>query len=203
MHAASAEHTTTAETATTPVRDLTPPRLLIAASVGALCATRTPAMREDERVNEYPQQLADAVQAVLASWLVRCVTDTARTSPSGLTTAILELADDMSRSASAVVMQELYELLDTDVDAQRANPLSVMRAAVRYPTEVLHAAGVAPVRRDAFAVRNFPDDIYNLSPAAWGDIDESLLEPGLVWGAWKAKVVLERRRDQAVGSACE
>jgi hypothetical protein len=36
--------------------------------------------------------------------------------------------------------------------------------------------------------------VYDLSPATWGDVDESLQEPGLIWGAWKAKTVLERRR---------
>ena len=40
----------------------------------------------------------------------------------------------------------------------------------------------------------FPDDDYDLSPATFADIDESLHEPGLVWGAAKAHVVLTRRR---------
>ena len=98
------------------------------------------------------------------------------------------------RRAALEVGERLRALLATDIDEQRTNPLSVLRGAVVYPTEVLKAAGVAPVARDAFVEQAFPDDIYNLSPASWRDIDESLEEPGLIWGAWKAKQFLERRR---------
>jgi hypothetical protein len=72
----------------------------------------------------------------------------------------------------------------------------LLRAAVRIPTGVLAAAGVAPVDRDDFARRNFPDDPYDLTPASFADVDESLREPGLVWGAAKAHVHLARRRDE-------
>ncbi len=44
------------------------------------------------------------------------------------------------------------------------------------------------------AVRAFPDDPFDLSPATFGDIDERLAEPGLRWGAAKAYVHLARRR---------
>ncbi len=88
----------------------------------------------------------------------------------------------------------LRTLLATDVDAQRANPLAILRQAVRYPNEVLAAAGVPAVRRDAHAERLFPDDAYDLGPAAFGDLHPSVHEPGLVWGAAKAHVILARRR---------
>jgi hypothetical protein len=35
--------------------------------------------------------------------------------------------------------------------------------------------------------------VYGLSPATWTDVDPDLHEPGIVWGAWKAKTVLDRR----------
>ena len=38
--------------------------------------------------------------------------------------------------------------------------------------------------------RNFPDDVYDLSPATFADVDPALHEPGLVWGAAKAHVHL-------------
>ena len=85
-------------------------------------------------------------------------------------------------------------LLAADVDAQRGNPLAVVRSLVRHPTDVLRAAGARPVPRDAFAERSFPDDVYDLSPAAFADVDPALHEPGLVWGAAKAHVHLARRR---------
>ena len=72
----------------------------------------------------------------------------------------------------------------------------MLRGAVRYPTAVLEAAGVPPVVRDEFAERAFPADVYDLAPATWRDLDESVHEPGLVWGAWKAKTFLDRRRQE-------
>ena len=96
--------------------------------------------------------------------------------------------------ARADVGARLRALFAEDIDAQRTNPLAVLRGAVRYPTAVLEAAGVPPVVRDEFAERAFPADVYDLAPATWRDIDDSLYEPGLVWSAWKAKTFLDRRR---------
>jgi hypothetical protein len=98
------------------------------------------------------------------------------------------------QAAVADVEAPLRDLLAQDPDAQRANPLAIVRRAVARPTEVLRAAGVPPVRRDPHAERLFPDDDYDLSPGAFADVDPSLHEPGLVWGAAKAHVVLARRR---------
>ena len=66
----------------------------------------------------------------------------------------------------------------------------MLRTLVRYPTDVLRSAGARPVTRDEFAVRNFRDDVYDLSPATFADVDPALHEPGLVWGAAKAHVHL-------------
>ncbi len=142
----------------------------------------------------YVRDLIDAISAVLPTWLERCVVMTARRQSGDVTEELTEAAREMARAANVVVMAELVALFDTDVDAQRTNPLSVLRAAVRFPTEVLAAHGVPARSRDEFAVRAFPADVYGLSPATWDDVDESLREPGLIWGAWKAKTVLDRRR---------
>jgi hypothetical protein len=96
--------------------------------------------------------------------------------------------------AAADVGAELRALLATDVDEQATNPLAVLRGAVRYPTAVLRDAGVPPVVRSQFDQRAFPDDDYDLTPATWSDIDPVLHEPGLMWGAAKAHVVLARRK---------
>ena len=134
--------------------------------------------------------LVDAVEAALPSWVERAVASRA-----GLVDAELRAAAaDAGTRAAADVGAELRTLLADDVDQQRANPLAVLRQAVRYPTEVLAAAGVPPVARDEFAERAFPSDVYDLSPATWSDIDPSLHERGIVWGAAKAHVVLARRR---------
>ncbi len=44
----------------------------------------------------------------------------------------------------------------SDIDEQRTTPLALIRGAVRYPTEVLRAAGVPPVERDRFAAAGVP-----------------------------------------------
>lgn len=109
--------------------------------------------------------------------------------------------EELRRAASAAgeraraqVVERLRTLFATDVDEQRTNPMSILRDAVVHPTAVLAAAGVPVPRRDEFAQRAFPDDLYDLTPATWSDVDPTLHEPGIVWGAWKAKTVLERRR---------
>jgi hypothetical protein len=40
--------------------------------------------------------------------------------------------------------------------------------------------------------------VYDLSPAAFADLDPSLREPGLTWGAAKAHVHLARRRREGL-----
>jgi hypothetical protein len=89
-------------------------------------------------------------------------------------------------------------LLETDVDEQRTGPLAIVREAVVHPTGVLARAGVPPVVRDEHAERLFPDDAYDLTPGAFADLDPALHEPGLVWGAAKAHVVLARRRREGL-----
>lgn len=143
-----------------------------------------------------PRQLARAVHAVVGEWMVRCVQRTAQRQWGACPPELSDAASRMAADAAPQVHARLQAFLDTDVDEQRMNPLGVLRAAVVYPTEVLAAAGVPPVRRDAFAEQAFPDDCYDLSPATWSDVDPSLHEPGIMWGAWKAKVVLDRRRSE-------
>ncbi len=148
-------------------------------------------------LDPYVQQLLDAVTIGIPLWLTRCVVSTSTRLTGGCPQALRDSAVGMAHRHAAVVVGEIERLLAADVDQQRTNPLSIVRNAVRYPTALLIEAGLAPVSRDPFAVRAFPDDIFNLSPATWADIDESLQEPGLIWGAWKAKTVLDRRRNQS------
>jgi hypothetical protein len=122
--------------------------------------------------------------AVLLAWQAGAPTDP----------LVLARAADAGRAARAEVVPALRALLALDIDEQRVNPLTLLRRAVRYPTEVLAEAGVAPVVRDAFDERAFPDDPYGLTPATFADIDPALHEPGLAWGAAKAHVHLVRRR---------
>ena len=144
-------------------------------------------------VDEPAEVLASAVDAAIGHWVERAV---ARIMVAYAGAVPPEVAADARRGgaeATTAVGVELRRLLALDAERQPTNPLSILRAAVRYPTAVLQRAGVPPVVRDEFRERAFPDDVYDLAPASWRDVDESLHEPGIIWGAWKAKTVLDRR----------
>lgn len=143
---------------------------------------------------ELAEVLADAVDAAIAPWVVRSVATVADAWQPGLASRLLPAAEAAGRDAAREVGPRVRALLATDVDQQATGPLALLRDAVRHPTAVLAEAGVPPVARDEFAERAFPDDAYGLAPAAFADLDPSLHEPGLVWGAAKAHVVLARRR---------
>ena len=82
--------------------------------------------------------------------------------------------------------QELRDLLTVDIDAQRGTPLSILRRAVAWPTEVLRSAGIAAVSRDPDDEARFPDDVYALTPAAFSDFGEVSGDAGLRWSVGKA-----------------
>jgi hypothetical protein len=147
-------------------------------------------------LDEPVRDLYLAAEAVVGEWLRRCVIDTAVRQLGSCPEPLSDAAEVMARSAAPDTLRRLLVLLSTDVDEQRSNPLSVLRDAVAAPTAVLRDAGVPVVHRDEFAARHFPDDPYALGPAAWADVDPSLHEPGIAWGAWKAGTVLRRRRDE-------
>ena len=151
---------------------------------------------DEERFAEISVALADAVEEVLPGWIERLV----------LERIVQWRGDDVppdvraeaaAAGAAAVedVMPRLRGLLGTDVDAQRLNPLAVLRAGTRHAHQVLAAVGMPPVERDDFAERSFPEDDYDLVPATWSDVDPSLHEVGITWGAAKAYVHKARRRD--------
>ena len=106
--------------------------------------------------------------------------------------AVLDAAREAGLQAAAEVGPAVRRLVEADIDAQRTTPLALLRSAVRYPTRVLQEAGVPPVERDPIQVRLLPDDLYDLSPASFADVDPALAEPGMVWGA--AKALAHRRR---------
>ena len=144
-------------------------------------------------MDEYSTELLASTDRAVAGWVERCVRD--RLMEAGEPFEPHRVATAEAGAAARIqVRAELSALLELDVDAQRTNPLAVLRRAVAHPTAVLRAAGVVPVARTEFDVRAFPEDVYNLSPATWRDVAEELHEPGLIWGAWKAKTVLDRRR---------
>jgi hypothetical protein len=131
-----------------------------------------------DQVTEMAQALADAVEAALPRWVEDAVVRRAGRS--------LPEAQAAGAQAAADVVPRLRALLATDIDAQRTNPLAILREATRYATEVLRAAGVAPVERDDFQRDRFPDDAYDLVPVSFADLGPEVAEAGIAWGAAKA-----------------
>ena len=168
----------------------------------------------DDATFDPPGTLADAVEAALPGWVLHHVMqlaphattsselgptrDAAVTTPA-IETRVIEPAIEAAARAAGVeaardVGGRLRALLAQDVDEQRTNPLALLRTAARYPTELLATLGVPAVRRDEFDQRRFPDDRYGLGPLTWRDLGDDVHEAGIIWGAWKAKTVLDRRR---------
>jgi hypothetical protein len=148
-------------------------------------------------MDEYANALAEAVEEALPRWVSRSVERILVAFSGTADPAVMAEAVDAGLRAVDDVMPRLRALLATDVDEQRTNPLSILRGAVRYPTEVLRAAGIPGVRRDEYDERAFPDDDYGLTPASFADVDPALHEPGLAWGAAKAHLHLARRRNRS------
>lgn len=148
----------------------------------------------------YATALVEAVEVALPAWVQRSIAGRwAEANGGEPPPEVLAAAADAAAAASADVLPALRELLAVDVGEQRANPLAIVRRAVVHPTRVLAGAGVPPVVRDPDAERLFPDDAYDLVPGAFADLDPSVHEPGLLWGAAKAHVLLRRRRPPAEG----
>ncbi|CAN5205019.1 hypothetical protein BH18ACT4_BH18ACT4_15780 [soil metagenome] len=152
---------------------------------------------DEARLAVYAGQLADAVTGVVAARVVRAVETVLVEQRRPFDDAVRAAAVQAGERARVEGGESVRALLSSDIDDHRATPLSLVRGAVRYPTEVLRSAGAVPRRRDPFVERALPDDAYDLSPAAFADVDPSLHEPGLVWGAAKAHVHLRRRRREA------
>jgi uncharacterized protein (DUF1800 family) len=147
-------------------------------------------------MDDIASTLADGIEAALPGWVERSVARifeawTGQAPPADVARA----AAEAGQRAQCEVGSALRELLSADVDEQWTTPLAIVRSAVRYPAGVLRAAGVPEVVRDEFAVRSFPDDTYDLSPASFADLDPALTDAGLAWGA--AKAFEHKRRHSA------
>lgn len=149
---------------------------------------------DDAALVAYAEALADGVEAALPGWVQRSVTRLAEAWVGRVDPEVARAAEAAGAAAAADVAPRVRALLARDVDDQPTNPLAIVRTAVRHPTAVLAGAGVPPVERDAMAIRAFPDDVYDLAPARFTDLDPALHEPGIRWGAAKAHVILSRRR---------
>jgi hypothetical protein len=142
----------------------------------------------------YATALADGIEQAIPGWIERSVRRVLADQGIAVDDVVTARIADAGRAAREDGGRRVRALLSTDIDARTGNPLAVLRSLVPHATAVLEAAGAHPVARDEFGVRSFPDDVYDLSPASFADVDPALHEPGLLWGAAKAHVHLARRR---------
>lgn len=151
--------------------------------------------KDEAKLAGYASRLAEVTERVLPTWVERAVIS--RTSTDRFETdSLLYVATHQAQvDAARTVLPKLRVLLRLDIDRQRSTPLEVIRKAVPYPTRVLQLAGVLAPERDGFSTRQFPADIYDLTPMSLAAVHEDLHEPGLEWGAAKAHVHLRRRRE--------
>lgn len=142
----------------------------------------------------YAVALADGIEAALPRWVERSVDRVYGAWAGPPPPSVADAARRAGAAAAAAIGPQVRELLGADIDAQWTTPLTLVRRAVPLASAVLEAAGVPPVERDAVAEAMFPEDVYGLTPASFGDLDPSLADPGLAWGA--AKAWAHRRRHQ-------
>ena len=149
---------------------------------------------DDERLAEIAGVLADRVEAVVPTWIERLVVERVAAWRGEVADAVRAEAVIAGEAARSEVAPAMRALLATDIDEQATNPLEVLRVATHHAHAVLDRHGVPPVDRDEFSQRSFPADVYDLMPATWSDVDPSLQDPGIAWGAAKAFVHKARRR---------
>lgn len=147
-------------------------------------------------MNDYARALADGIEAALPRWVEGAVARVMTAWAGSISSDVRRAARTAGRRAQIEVGPLVRSLLEADIDDQTTTPLAVLRgAAVRYPTAVLSQAGVPAVHRDEVAERLFPEDIYDLAPASFADLDSELKDVGLAWGA--AKALEHKRRHSA------
>jgi hypothetical protein len=150
-------------------------------------------------MDEYGRALVEEIEEVLPGWVERSVAHLVLAWRGSMDPEVAEAAAEAGARAREDVGGRVRQLVEADIDEQATTPLAILRDAVRYPTEVLQAAGVPPVERDEFAEGAFPDDRYGLTPASWAEVDARLAEPAMAWGAAKAMAHKERHGGSGTG----
>ena len=153
---------------------------------------------DETRLALIAADLADRIDATVADWISLLVVTRVEQWQGKASDEVRALADAAGNAARAELMPRMRRLLEADIDDQAANPLELLRHATRHAQSVLEGLGTPAVERDQFAQRSFPTDVYDLMPATWSDIDPSLHQPGITWGAAKAFVHKARRRAEGM-----
>ena len=150
----------------------------------------------DGELSEYSQILFDACVAAVPEWITNRIQHVCLMSGGVVPEIVTTKVVDVAQATQAQVQIDLMGLLSVDVDAQRTNPLQVLRGSTLMATALLIEAGIPPARRDEFEVRSMPDDVFALGPLTWRDLGDDVHDAGIQWGAWKAAMIISRRRDE-------
>ena len=145
-------------------------------------------------VEPYSQALLDAVVEAVPTWITRRMHEVMQASSTGDKDAVVAHIAHVAQQTQHFVKEHLLQLLSEDVDVQRSNPLHILRRSTALATETLQSAHIPPVHRDEFDKSALPDDVYAIGPLTWRDVSEEVHEAGIMWGAWKAATVIQRRR---------
>lgn len=147
-------------------------------------------------LEQYPQDLYSAVVAAVPHWISRRIEEIMK---DVATEDVAQLQDEIVEVATQVlhtVENALFEILLQDVDEQRQNPMHVIRTSINSATELLSRYEVPLPHRDEFEIKAMPNDVYAIGPLTWKDLSEDVHETGITWGAWKAAVIVSRRRNE-------
>lgn len=148
----------------------------------------------DRPADDPANVLLSAARRTIPTWLERRLFEQVAGSADGdVDEATAARVAAVAASTAADMLVALAALLNAELDDQATSPLAVIRAGVGPANALLSDLGATPPTLDEFERRNFPDDRYRLGPKSWSDIDPSLHEPGLTWGAWKAFTLMRRR----------
>tara|TARA_Y100001970_G_scaffold288302_1_gene415215 strand:+ start:9407 stop:9865 length:459 start_codon:yes stop_codon:yes gene_type:complete len=146
-------------------------------------------------LQEIGAQLAQELEKALPRWVEVSVRDTYEACGGEWHEQIEDETLNAGLKCANDLMQELTELFGADAEQQSTNPMSVLRKAAVYPTEVLLRNGIPPLQRDEYAEMTFPQDIYDLTPTAFLDFGQRCHELGITWGAAKAHAHFAQRRE--------
>ena len=150
----------------------------------------------DGQLSEYSQRLLEACVAAIPQWITNRIQHVCLVSGGVIPEIVTTKVAGVAQATQAQVQIDLMALLSVDVDSQRTNPLQVLRGSTLMATALLIEAGIPPVRRDEFEVRSMPDDMVARGPLTWRDLGDDVHDAGIQWGAWKAAMIISRRRDE-------
>lgn len=148
---------------------------------------------DEAKLQWYAGELADAIEVAIRPWVIAVVH--VRAGPA-MSADLEEAALSAGRDAVAEIAPTVRTLLEQDIDDQTTTPLSILRGLVPHAAAVLADADIPVPARDAHAVELHPEDAYDLTPGGFDDFGDDVQAAGIAWGAAKAHVHLQRRRNE-------